>query len=105
MRSFAFDLPMSRSQVHLTSAAEKALPSCHLTPRRSDNVSAVPPAFHDQPAARSGTIEFVLFCFTLWSKMTRLLNTPIIARSARTADSSWIDMPAGIETTGIHERR
>ena len=31
-RSFSLDLPVSRSQVHLTSLAVKGLPSCHLTP-------------------------------------------------------------------------
>ena len=33
---------------------------------------------------------------TCWSKMTRLLNTAIIGRSATTVDSSWIDMLAGL---------
>ena len=40
-RSFSLDLPASVSQVHLTSCAVNGLPSCHLTPVRSRNVSAV----------------------------------------------------------------
>src|SRR5690242_14670221 len=34
------DLPVIRSQVHLTSAAMNGLPSCHLTPSRSLKVSS-----------------------------------------------------------------
>src|ERR1700732_5087781 len=63
-RSLSFDLPSSRSQVHLTSAAVKGLPSCHLTPRRNGKVSWVPSSLHDQPVARSGTTELRLFCAT-----------------------------------------
>src|SRR6516164_1712588 len=40
-RNFSGDLPVSRSQVHLISAAVKGLPSCHLTPCRSLKVSLV----------------------------------------------------------------
>ena len=57
MRSFSLDLPCSRSQVHLTSLAVNGLPSCHLTPWRNGKVSSVPSSLHDQPVARSGTIE------------------------------------------------
>src|SRR5208337_227122 len=90
-RSFSLDLPTIRFQVHLTSAAVNGWPSCHLTPCRSGKVSSVPSSFHDQPVARSGTIELRLFCFTCWSNMTRLLNTPIIGPSATNVASSWID--------------
>jgi len=41
-RSLWLDLPVSRSQVHLTSSAVKGLPSCHLTPSRNGKVSCVP---------------------------------------------------------------
>src|SRR5205823_5292004 len=50
----------------------------------------------DQVEARSGTIEFRLFCGTCWSNMTRLLNTPIIGPSVAIVDSSWIDILAGL---------
>src|ERR1700730_4507985 len=33
--------------------------------------------------------------------MTRLLNTPIIGPSAKTVDSSWIDMLAGLSALNI----
>src|SRR6266851_333113 len=96
MRNFSLALPCSMSQVHLTSFAVNGLPSCHLTPWCNGKVSSVPSSFHDQPVARSGTIDSRLFCFTCWSNMTRLLNTPIIGPSANTVDSSWIDMLAGL---------
>src|SRR6266404_7713621 len=76
-RNFSLALPVKRSQVHLTSLPVTGLPSCHLTPWRSGNVSSVPSSFHDQPVARSGTIELRLFCFTCWLNITRLLKTPI----------------------------
>ena len=63
-RSFSADLPVSRSQVHLTSLAVNGLPSCHLTPWRNGRVCSVPSSFHDQPVARSGTIDAMLFCAT-----------------------------------------
>src|SRR5258707_7336014 len=84
------------SKVHATSFAVNGLPSCHVTPWRSGKVSCVPSSFHDQPVARSGTIDCRLTCGTCWSNMTRLLNTPIIGPSAKTVDSSWIDMLAGL---------
>src|SRR5215472_11405879 len=95
-RSLFSDLPVSMSQVHLTSWAVNGLPSCHLTPWRNGKVSSVPSSLHAQPVARSGTIDCRLFCFTCWSKRTRLLNTPIIGPSATKVISSWIDMLAGL---------
>src|SRR5215468_4430463 len=64
--------------------------------RRNGTVSSVPSSFHDQPVARSGTTEARLFCFTCWSNMIRLLNTPIIGPWAKTVASSRIDMLAGL---------
>src|SRR6516162_2022276 len=95
-RSFSLDLPVSMSQVHCTSLAVNGLPSCHDTPSRSGSVNSVPSSLHDQPVARSGTIDRRLFCGTRWSYMTRLLNTPIIGPSAKTVASSRIDMLAGL---------
>src|SRR5215470_15552268 len=95
-RNLSLDFPVSRSKVHSTSLAVKGLPSCHLTPSRNGKVSSVPSSLHDQPVARSGTIESRLFCFMCWSNRTRLLNTPIIGPSATNVASSWIDMLAGL---------
>src|SRR5712691_10380129 len=95
-RRFVSDLPSSMSQVHFTSLAVRGVPSCHLTPWRSLKVSSVPSSFHDQLVARSGTIDLRLFCFTCWSNMTRLLNTPIIGPWAKIVASSRIDMLAGL---------
>jgi hypothetical protein len=36
-RGLSVDLPVKRSQVHLTSLAVNGLPSCHLTPSRNRN--------------------------------------------------------------------
>src|SRR6266850_1809142 len=96
IRSLSLALPVSRSQVHLTSLAVKGLPSCHLTPWRSGNVSSVPSSFHDQLVARSGITDCMLVCGTSCLYMTRLLNTPIIGRKDATVDSSRIDMLAGL---------
>src|SRR6184192_1972360 len=96
MRNLSEERSDSVSQVHFTSLAVNGLPSCHLTPWRNGKVSSVPSSFHDQPVARSGTIESWLFCFTCWSNITRLLNTPIIGPSATKVASSWIDMLAGL---------
>src|SRR5712691_7618346 len=96
MRSLSLALPVSRSQVHLTSWAVKGLPSCHLTPWRNGRVSSVPSSFHDQLVARSGTIDFGLFCGTFWSYMTRLLNTLIIGRFTAFVDSSRSEILAGL---------
>src|SRR6516162_8308575 len=95
-RSFSLVFPVSKSHVHTTSLAVKGLPSCHRTLWRNGNVRSVPSSFHDQPVARSGPIESRLFCFTCWSNMSRLLNTPIIGPSATNVASSWIDMLAGL---------
>src|SRR3984893_3465483 len=94
-RSFSADL-VSRSQVHLTSLAVNGLPSCHLTPGRNGRVSSVPSSFHDQPVARSGTIDTMLFCATSCRYMTRLLKTPIIGRVTAPVASSCIDIEAGL---------
>src|ERR1700736_4591502 len=96
MRSFSAALPLSRSQVHLTSGAVNGLPSCHLTPWRSGKISSVPSSFEDQLVARSGTIDLMLFCGTSCLYITRLLKIPIIGRSAAAVDSSRSDMLAGL---------
>jgi hypothetical protein len=96
IRSLSLPLPVSRSQVHLTSLAVKGWPSCHLTPRRSGIVSSLPSSFQLHPVPRSGTIDCGLFCATSWSNMTRLLKTPIIGRLTASVDSSSIDMLAGL---------
>jgi hypothetical protein len=101
IRSFSLALPVNRSQVHLTSRAVNGLPSCHLTPWRSGNVSSVPSSFHDQLVARSGITDCILVCGTSCLYMTRLLNTPITGRSAATVDSSRIDMLAGLSKCDI----
>src|ERR1700732_2657654 len=89
-------MPISRSQVHLTSLAVKGVTSCHLTPRRSGKVNSVPSSLHDQLVARSGTIDCRLFCGTSCLYMIRLLKTCIIGCSAARVDSSRIDMLAGL---------
>src|SRR5216683_7088975 len=95
-RSFSLALPCKRSKVHLTSADVNGFPSCHLTPSRSGNVNSVPSSFHAQLVARSGTIDFRVFCGTSCLKMTRLLKTPITGRLVASVDSSSIDMLAGL---------
>src|SRR5207248_11630358 len=61
VRSLSSLLPRIRTQVHLTSAAVKGLPSCQLTPCRSLKVSAVISALHDHLVARSGSIGSIRF--------------------------------------------
>src|SRR5271170_1095033 len=100
-RSLSLPLPISKSQVHLTSAAVNGFPSCHLTPWRSGNRNSVPSSLHDQPVARSGTIEAREFCATCWSYMTRLLKTPIAGRNAAPVASSSSDMLAGLSKNEI----
>src|SRR5712671_5978740 len=100
-RSLSLVLPLSISQVHLTSWAVKGLPSCHLTPSRSGRVNSVPSSFQDQLVAKSGTIDAILFCGTSCLNMTRLLNTPIIGLWVAAVASSWIDMLAGLSKWGI----
>src|SRR6201988_1293778 len=68
--NFSADLPVIRSQVHLTSVAVNGLPSCHLTPSRSLKVSSFPSSLHDQLEAKSETIELRVFCGTCWSNIT-----------------------------------
>src|SRR5439155_24755024 len=74
LRKESFDLPISRSKVHLTSLAVNVLPSCHFTPWRSLNVSMVLSSLHDQLSVRSGTIESKLFWGTFRLYRTRLLK-------------------------------
>src|SRR4029077_12106588 len=100
-RSFSLALPVSKSQVHLTSAAVKGLPSCHLIPWRKGKVSSVPSSLHDHPVARSGTIDCWLFCATSCLYMTRLLKTPIIGRLTAAVASSCSDMLAGLSKCDI----
>src|ERR1700674_3749983 len=100
-RSLSLDFSSKRSQVHWTSLAVNDVPSCHLTPWRSGKVSAVPSSFHDQLVARSGTIDLRLLCFTCWSNMTRLLNTPISARLTSGFAPSRIDMLGGLSQIWI----
>src|SRR5206468_7876930 len=100
-RSFSADLPVSRPQVHLTSAAVNGLPSCHLTPWRNLKLSSLPSSLQAQLSARSGTIVDRLFCAMCWSNMTKLLNTAIIGPSETIVDSSWIDMLAGLSPCGM----
>src|SRR5262245_31351613 len=100
-RSLFSDLPVSMSQVHLTSWAVNGLPSCHLTPSRSGKVSSVPSSLHDQLTARSGTIDCMLFCGTSCLYITRLLKTPIIGRLAAAVASSCNDMLAGLSKCDI----
>src|SRR4029077_4988795 len=102
-RSFSGAVPATRSQVHLTSLAVNGFPSCHLTPWRNLNVNSLPSSLEAQLVARSGTIDSRLFCFTCWSNMTRLLNTPITGPMANTVASSRIDMLAGL--SGVYIRR
>src|SRR4029077_9677440 len=94
-------LPVSRSQVHLTSLAMNGLPSCHLTPWRHRKVSSVPSSLPDQLNAHSGTIDCRLFCGTSCLYITRLLNTPIIGRLAAAVASSCTDMLAGLSKCDI----
>src|SRR5438270_4425614 len=96
VRSLSSLFPRIRSQVHLTSAALKGLPSCQLTPCRSSKVSAVISASHDHLVARSGSIVSIRFCGTSCLKRTKLLKTAIIGFWAELNASSWIDMLAGL---------
>src|ERR1700687_57819 len=84
------------SKVHFTSLAVNGLPSCHLTPSRSLNVSLVWSGFHDQLVARSGTIESRLFCATSCLYSTRLLNRPMNGVTVEKVASSWVDALAGL---------
>ena len=66
--------------MHLTSAAVKGLPSCHLTPWCSGKVSSVPSSLQFHSVASSGTIKLGVFCGSSCLNMTRLLNTAIVGR-------------------------
>jgi hypothetical protein len=44
----------------------------------------------------SGTIDFKLFCFTLGSNITRLLNTTMMGATIEIVPSSKIDMFPGL---------
>src|SRR5579862_753446 len=96
LRNFALDLSITMSKVHFTSLAVKGLPSCHLTPSRSLNVSFVLSALQDQLVARSGTMESMLFCATSCLYITRLLNTPMNGMLVEYVASSWIEALAGL---------
>src|SRR5262249_19006938 len=100
MRSFSADLPVKRSQVHLTSVAVKGLPSCHLTPLRNGRVNSVPSSFQFQPVASSGTIACMLFFGSSCLNRTRLLKIPMPGRLAATVDSSCTDRLAGLSKCG-----
>src|SRR5665213_439476 len=67
LRNLSFDFSWIRSKVHLTSAAENGLPSCHLTPCRSLKVSSLLSLLQAQLVASSGTIVSMLFCGLCWS--------------------------------------
>src|SRR5947209_9282508 len=62
LRSLSLLLAINRSNVHFTSAAVNGLPSCHLTPERSLNISFVWSSLNDQLSASSGTIVSIEFC-------------------------------------------
>ena len=91
-----FSSPRSASQVHLTSFDENGLPSCHLTPGRSLNVSFVLSPFHDQLSARSGTILSALLIFSFGSNITRLLNTDMKGMFTEMVASSWTEALGGL---------
>src|SRR5436305_13720992 len=95
-RNRSWPRPLSRSQVHLTSAAVKGFPSCHLTPGCSLKVSALPSSLHDQLSASSGRIVARLFCAMCWSYTTRLLKTPIIGISVVFVPYTWLDIEDGL---------
>src|ERR1043165_2800803 len=82
--------PVSRLKVHSTSLAVNSQPSCHLTPWRSLKVSSVLSSFQLHDSARSGTIDFSLFCATLGSNTTRLLKIGMKGTIAAGENSSWI---------------
>ena len=63
-RNLSCPLPSTRSNVHLTSAAVKGFPSCHLTPWRNLKLSRVKSGFHDQLSASSGWMNSGRFCFS-----------------------------------------
>ena len=90
-KSSAVSLPVSLVQVHCTSLAVNALPSCHFTPWRSLNVSLVLESSQAQLSARSGTMVSVELSFLAWSNITRLLNTAMNGCTVEMVASSWMD--------------
>src|ERR1700730_12289499 len=84
------------SQAHWTAFAVSGRPVCAPKPSRNRKLSSVPSSFHDQLVARSGAMDFNVFCGTCWSKMTRLLNTAIIGATVEIVTSSSVDMLAGV---------
>src|SRR5262249_35851972 len=96
MSSFSSPLPITASQVHLTSALVNGLPSCHLTPSRSLKVSWVLSAFHVQLSASSGTMPSGLLIFLAGSKNTRLLYTAMKGWLTEIVASSWIEALGGL---------
>ena len=64
----------------------------------------MPSSLQAHAVARSGTIDWRLACFTLWSNSTRLLNTPIIGPTAKMVASSRMDMLAGLSGEWTFER-
>ena len=96
LRNVSRSLPCSLSQVHFTSLAVNGLPSCHLTPCRSLNVSLVLLSSQLQLSARSGTIVSMLLDFLCWSNSTRLLNRPMNGITVEIVASSWIEALGGL---------
>src|SRR5215472_8487596 len=103
MSSFSSPLPITASNVHLTSALVNGLPSCHFTPWRSLKVSFVPSSFQLQLSARSGTMWSGLLRFSLGSNTTRLLKTAMKGWFTEMVDSSWIDALGGLSRWEIRK--
>ena len=91
LRKSSGSLPVSLFQVHCTSLAVNGLPSCHLTPWRSLNVSLVLVASQAQLSARSGTMVSIVLSGFCWSNTTRLLNTPMNGCTVEMVASSWME--------------
>src|SRR5882757_1922812 len=88
--------PVSRLKVHSTSLAENSQPSCHWTPWRSLKVSSVLSSFQLHDSARSGRIDLSLFCGTLGSNTTRLLNIGMNGTTVEAVTSSRIEVLGGL---------
>src|SRR5688572_29804771 len=89
-------LPMIIRQVHCTSFAVNAVPSCHFTPCRSLKVSFVLVGSHDQLSARSGTTVSMLSCTLDGSNVTRLLKTAENGVTDEMVDSSCSEVLGGL---------
>jgi len=87
--------PRRMDTVHWTSLALKGLPSCHFTPSCRRNVSSVLSSFHDQPAARSGTIDCKTGLRYILLVYDEVIEDTHHRASAASVASSWIDMLAG----------